>query len=379
MRVAIGLRLESNENWEQAATYVTEAERLGVDFVWSHESWGLDAATPLAFMAARTSRIRLGSGIMQAGTRTPALLAMTALSLASMSDNRFVMGLGRERPPGDRGLARHPVRSAAHAHARDGRDRAARGARRAGGLQGPGLRAAAARRRGQGVAVVGQPARGADLPGDAVTAQPGDDRRDRRRLARHLVHARARARVLRPHRGGGQAGRPLAGHARPAGRRRTWRSATTSSACSPRASPAWRSRSAPWARASTTSTTTPSSAPATPTPRIEVQRLWLDGKRDEAAARVPDELAMKVNLLGTEAMVRERVIEAIGGRGSRRCASILLEATLTRGLDTSRGCWICYAPGDRRRWGASGGAALLLILNVRDRVDLQDGRRAGSP
>jgi hypothetical protein len=40
---------------------------------------------------------------------------------------------------------------------------------------------------------------------------------------------------------------------------------------------------------------------------IEVQRLWLDGKRDEAAARVPDELAVKVNLLGTEAMVRERL------------------------------------------------------------------------
>src|SRR5207244_702438 len=99
MRVAIGLRLESNEDWEQAATYVTEAERLGVDFVWSHESWGLDAATPLAFMAARTSRIRLGSGIMQAGTRTPALVAMTALSLSSMSAGRFVLGIGVSGPP----------------------------------------------------------------------------------------------------------------------------------------------------------------------------------------------------------------------------------------------------------------------------------------
>ena len=98
MRVAIGLRLEANEDWEYATTYVTEAERLGVDFVWSHESWGLDAATPLAFMAARTSRIRLGSGIMQAGTRTPALLAMTALSLASMSGGRFVLGLGVSGP-----------------------------------------------------------------------------------------------------------------------------------------------------------------------------------------------------------------------------------------------------------------------------------------
>src|SRR5256712_1565127 len=98
MRVAIGLRLEANEDWEQAATYVTEAERLGVDFVWSHESWGLDAATQLAFMAGRTCRIRLGSGMMQAGTRTPAVVAMTALSLASMWSGRFVHGMGVSGP-----------------------------------------------------------------------------------------------------------------------------------------------------------------------------------------------------------------------------------------------------------------------------------------
>ena len=55
MRVAIGLRLEGNENWEEAATYVTEAERLGVDFAWSHESWGMDAATPLACAKAAKS------------------------------------------------------------------------------------------------------------------------------------------------------------------------------------------------------------------------------------------------------------------------------------------------------------------------------------
>src|SRR5204862_1459103 len=80
------------------STYVVEAERLGVDCVWAPESWGHDAATPLAFMAARTSRIRLGTGIMQAGTRTPALVAMTAMSLASMSGNRFILGLGVSGP-----------------------------------------------------------------------------------------------------------------------------------------------------------------------------------------------------------------------------------------------------------------------------------------
>src|SRR5262249_20684965 len=54
--------------------------------------------TPLAFVAARTSRIRLGTGIMQAGSRTPALVAMTAMSLASMSEGRFLLGLGVSGP-----------------------------------------------------------------------------------------------------------------------------------------------------------------------------------------------------------------------------------------------------------------------------------------
>jgi len=97
MRVAISLRLAQTD-WAEASAYVTEAERLGVDFVWSAEAWGHDGVTPLAFVAARTSRIRLGTGILQAGTRTPALLAMTAMSLSAMSDGRFVLGLGVSGP-----------------------------------------------------------------------------------------------------------------------------------------------------------------------------------------------------------------------------------------------------------------------------------------
>src|SRR5512144_2690912 len=97
MRVAISLRL-ANDDWRTASDYVVEAERLGVDVVWSAEAWGHDAVTPLAFIAARTSRIRLGTGIMQVGTRTPALVAMTAMSLASMSGGRFRLGLGVSGP-----------------------------------------------------------------------------------------------------------------------------------------------------------------------------------------------------------------------------------------------------------------------------------------
>jgi F420-dependent oxidoreductase-like protein len=97
MRVALTLP-PSIEHWEETGRYVTEAERLGVDSVWSAETWGHDAPTPLAFLAARTRRIGLGTAVMQAGTRSPALVAMTAMSLAAMSGDRFTLGLGVSGP-----------------------------------------------------------------------------------------------------------------------------------------------------------------------------------------------------------------------------------------------------------------------------------------
>ena len=93
MRIAIGIGL-INEDWNDVTSYVVEAERLGADTVWSAEGWGHDAISPLAYLAGKTSRIKLGTGIVQAGTRTPALVAMTALSMAAISGDRFILGLG---------------------------------------------------------------------------------------------------------------------------------------------------------------------------------------------------------------------------------------------------------------------------------------------
>jgi F420-dependent oxidoreductase-like protein len=97
MRVAISTRLGQDDR-DDAVSYVVEAERLGVSSVWSSEAWGTDAVTPLAYLAARTSTIKLGTSIMQVGTRSPALIAMTALTLASLSGDRFVLGLGTSGP-----------------------------------------------------------------------------------------------------------------------------------------------------------------------------------------------------------------------------------------------------------------------------------------
>jgi F420-dependent oxidoreductase-like protein len=75
-----------------------EAERLGYDSAWASEAWGTDAVSVLSWLAATTSRIRVGSGIMQIPARTPAATAMTAATLDLMSGGRFLLGLGTSGP-----------------------------------------------------------------------------------------------------------------------------------------------------------------------------------------------------------------------------------------------------------------------------------------
>ncbi|HZC30161.1 MAG TPA: LLM class F420-dependent oxidoreductase [Gaiellaceae bacterium] len=77
---------------------VQEAERLGYDSAWAAEAWGTDAVTVLAWIAASTSRIKVGSAIMQIPGRTPANTAMTAATLDLMSGGRFLLGLGTSGP-----------------------------------------------------------------------------------------------------------------------------------------------------------------------------------------------------------------------------------------------------------------------------------------
>ena len=75
-----------------------EAERLGYDSAWVAEAWGTDAVTVLAWLAARTTRIKVGSAIMQIPARTPGATAMTAATLDLMSGGRFLLGLGTSGP-----------------------------------------------------------------------------------------------------------------------------------------------------------------------------------------------------------------------------------------------------------------------------------------
>jgi F420-dependent oxidoreductase-like protein len=77
---------------------VQEAERLGYDSVWAAEAYGSDAATVLAWLAAGTSTIRLGSAIFQMPGRTPAMTAMTAATIDELSGGRMILGIGSSGP-----------------------------------------------------------------------------------------------------------------------------------------------------------------------------------------------------------------------------------------------------------------------------------------
>ena len=81
-----------------AAEFAAAAERIGVDSLWVPEVWGYDALTGLAYIAAKTSTIKLGTFVVQLGSRSPALLATSALSLQELSDGRFLLGVGTSGP-----------------------------------------------------------------------------------------------------------------------------------------------------------------------------------------------------------------------------------------------------------------------------------------
>jgi F420-dependent oxidoreductase-like protein len=77
---------------------IRHAESLGYDSVWTAEAWGADAITPLAWIAAQTTKIKLGTGIMQIPARTPAMCAMQAMTVDQLSGGRMIVGLGPSGP-----------------------------------------------------------------------------------------------------------------------------------------------------------------------------------------------------------------------------------------------------------------------------------------
>ncbi|MCS7038548.1 MAG: LLM class F420-dependent oxidoreductase [Anaerolineae bacterium] len=99
MPLRLGLNLGySGARIQLPIALIREAERLGYYAVWTAESYGSDAVTPLAWIGALTSTIRLGTAIMQMPARTPANTAMTAMTLDQLSGGRMLLGLGLSGP-----------------------------------------------------------------------------------------------------------------------------------------------------------------------------------------------------------------------------------------------------------------------------------------
>jgi F420-dependent oxidoreductase-like protein len=306
MRVAVALRL-ANDDWQAASAYVVEAERLGVDCLWSAEAWGHDAVTPLAFMAARTSRIRLGTGIMQAGTRTPALIAMTAMSLAAMSGGRFMLGLGVSGPQVIEGW--HGIRFERPVQRlRETVEivrRAARGERLAykgkiyelplPGGEGKALRSAARPQPEIPIYLATLSPRSLEMTGEIADGWLGTSF-----MPEH-------ARVFFDHLEAGavRAGRSLSQLDLQAGGVVAF-SDDIERLIPPRKPGLAFTLGAMGSREHNFYNDAFKRAGYEDV-AVEVQRLWLDDRREEAASRVPDELVLKTNLLGTEAMVRKRL------------------------------------------------------------------------
>ncbi len=97
-----------SSSFADTAQHVVDAERLGVDTVWSAEAWGTDGIVPLAYLAALTSRIRLATGVLQITARAAPMTAMTAMTLDTVSDGRFILGLGASGPQVVEGLHGQP-------------------------------------------------------------------------------------------------------------------------------------------------------------------------------------------------------------------------------------------------------------------------------
>src|SRR5246500_617264 len=96
MRIGLGINYAGG--FREVATEVADLERAGLDIAFVPEAYSFDAVSALGYLAAKTERVQLASGILQLYTRTPTLTAMTAAGLDYVSDGRFILGLGASGP-----------------------------------------------------------------------------------------------------------------------------------------------------------------------------------------------------------------------------------------------------------------------------------------
>jgi F420-dependent oxidoreductase-like protein len=96
--VKLAMQLALGQGFAKAAQLAVDLEKVGLDVVWVPEAYGLDAPSFMGYLAARTESVEIGAGIVNVYSRTPTLLAMTAAGIDALSDGRCILGLGASGP-----------------------------------------------------------------------------------------------------------------------------------------------------------------------------------------------------------------------------------------------------------------------------------------
>jgi F420-dependent oxidoreductase-like protein len=94
----LSMQLSYAGGFKESARQVADLEKAGLDVAWVAEAYGFDGVSFMGYLAAKTERVQIGAGILPLYTRTPTLLAMTAAGLDAMTDGRFILGLGASGP-----------------------------------------------------------------------------------------------------------------------------------------------------------------------------------------------------------------------------------------------------------------------------------------
>ncbi|MEE8557492.1 MAG: LLM class F420-dependent oxidoreductase [Myxococcota bacterium] len=309
MKVAIGVggAASGRGDWGKVVEFAVEAEKLGVEVAWSAEAWGQDAIAPLAFLAARTTRMRLGTGIMQISARAPVMTAMTAMTMAAISGDRFILGLGASGPQVVEGLHGRPFRRPLE-RLRETVE-ICRIAFRGERIQYDGRQHQLPLPGGEGKALrLAQPAnpnipiylatlapRSLEMTGELADGWLGTSFTPEHADA-HLSHLAA---------GAAKAGRTLEDLDIQVGGTVAFGD-DLDALIAPRKMGVAFTLGAMGSREHNFYNDAYRRGGFEDAAR-EVQGLWLEKRRDEAAARVPDEMVTQANLLGTESMVRDRI------------------------------------------------------------------------